>query len=85
MVNHSCVPNAYITFEKRKAFLKAERDIEPGDEILISYIGMANPNFRNKLSTSNSINQITQPLAAQGKSHFDSTTSSATVFAAKTT
>ena len=44
MVNHSCVPNAYITFEKRKATLKAERDIEPGDEILISYIGtLLNP------------------------------------------
>ncbi|KAA8635392.1 hypothetical protein SMACR_00488 [Sordaria macrospora] len=43
MVNHSCVPNAYITFEKRKAFLKAERDIEPGDEILISYIDHTAP------------------------------------------
>lgn len=43
MVNHSCVPNAYITFEKRKAVLKAERDLEPGDEILISYIGMVTP------------------------------------------
>ncbi|KAK3355971.1 hypothetical protein B0H65DRAFT_64635 [Neurospora tetraspora] len=43
MVNHSCVPNAYITFEKRKAFLKAERDLEPGDEILISYIDHTAP------------------------------------------
>lgn len=40
MVNHSCVPNANVSFLKRKAFLRAEAPIKEGDEITISYIGM---------------------------------------------
>jgi SET and MYND domain-containing protein len=39
MVNHSCVPNAFIGFDKRTAILRAERDIREGEEITISYIG----------------------------------------------
>jgi SET domain-containing protein len=39
MVNHSCVPNAFIGFDRRTATLRAERPIEEGDEITISYIG----------------------------------------------
>jgi SET and MYND domain-containing protein len=39
MVNHSCVPNAFIGFDRRTAVLRAERDIEEGEEITISYIG----------------------------------------------
>lgn len=39
MVNHSCVPNAFIGFEGRTATLRAERDIKEGEEITISYIG----------------------------------------------
>jgi SET and MYND domain-containing protein len=39
MVNHSCVPNAFIGFDKRTAVLRAERPIQEGDEITISYIG----------------------------------------------
>lgn len=39
MVNHSCVPNAFIGFDKRTAVLRAERDIRDGEEITISYIG----------------------------------------------
>ncbi len=39
-INHSCVPNAFIGFDKRTAMLRAERDIAEGDEIEISYIGM---------------------------------------------
>ncbi|KAK4454674.1 hypothetical protein QBC34DRAFT_392352 [Podospora aff. communis PSN243] len=38
MINHSCVPNAFIGFDKRTAMLRAERDIAVGDEIEISYI-----------------------------------------------
>ncbi|KAL2199584.1 hypothetical protein P885DRAFT_74753 [Corynascus similis CBS 632.67] len=38
MVNHSCVPNAFIGFDKRTAVLRAERPIKEGDEITISYI-----------------------------------------------
>ncbi|KXX73039.1 SET domain and MYND-type zinc finger protein 6 [Madurella mycetomatis] len=38
MVNHSCVPNAFIGFDKRTAVLRAERDIQDGEEITISYI-----------------------------------------------
>jgi hypothetical protein len=40
MINHSCVPNGFIGFDKRTAMLRAERDIAVGDEIEISYIGM---------------------------------------------
>jgi SET and MYND domain-containing protein len=40
MVNHSCVPNAFIGFDKRTAVLRAERPIQQGEEITISYIGM---------------------------------------------
>ncbi|KAK4035270.1 hypothetical protein C8A01DRAFT_18046 [Parachaetomium inaequale] len=38
MVNHSCVPNAFIGFDKRTAVLRAERPIQEGEEITISYI-----------------------------------------------
>lgn len=40
MVNHSCLPNAAVSFIGRKAFLRAEVPIKGGDEITISYIGM---------------------------------------------
>lgn len=39
MVNHSCVPNAFVGFDKRTAMLRAERDIQVGEEIEISYCG----------------------------------------------
>ncbi|KAM0287780.1 hypothetical protein ACHAQH_000312 [Verticillium albo-atrum] len=38
MVNHSCVPNAVVAFSGRRAFLRALRDIQEGEEIEISYI-----------------------------------------------
>ncbi|KAK3311198.1 uncharacterized protein B0T15DRAFT_408829, partial [Chaetomium strumarium] len=38
MVNHSCVPNAFVGFHKRTAVLRAERPIQEGEEITISYI-----------------------------------------------
>ncbi|KAK0671160.1 hypothetical protein QBC41DRAFT_59708 [Cercophora samala] len=37
-VNHSCVPSAFIGFDKRAATLRAERPIKEGEEITISYI-----------------------------------------------
>ncbi|KAH6630632.1 hypothetical protein B0J18DRAFT_421760 [Chaetomium sp. MPI-SDFR-AT-0129] len=43
MVNHSCVPNAFIGFDKRTAVLRAERPIQEGEEITISYIDTALP------------------------------------------
>ncbi|KAK0628519.1 hypothetical protein B0T17DRAFT_588610 [Bombardia bombarda] len=43
MVNHSCVPNAFVSFERRSAMLRAERQIEVGDEILISYVDYTAP------------------------------------------
>lgn len=39
MLNHSCVPNAFVEFDKRTAMLRAERDIEAGEEVEISYCG----------------------------------------------
>ncbi|KAL2269747.1 hypothetical protein VTJ83DRAFT_1931 [Remersonia thermophila] len=43
MVNHSCVPNAFIGFDKRTATLRAERPIEEGQEITISYVDYTLP------------------------------------------
>ncbi|KAK3384728.1 hypothetical protein B0T24DRAFT_673503 [Lasiosphaeria ovina] len=43
MVNHSCVPNAFIGFNGRTATLRAQQGIEPGDEIEISYIDYTLP------------------------------------------
>ncbi|KAM7190552.1 hypothetical protein V8F20_009685 [Naviculisporaceae sp. PSN 640] len=43
MVNHSCVPNAFVGFDKRTAMLRAQRDIEPGEEIEISYCDFVAP------------------------------------------
>ncbi|KAL1839351.1 hypothetical protein VTJ49DRAFT_1619 [Mycothermus thermophilus] len=43
MVNHSCVPNAFIGFDKRTATLRAERVIEDGEEITISYVDYTLP------------------------------------------
>lgn len=40
MANHSCVPNAMVQFVERKAILRAEKDIQAGDEIEISYTGL---------------------------------------------
>lgn len=40
MANHSCIPNALVQFVGRKAILRAEKDIQAGDEIEISYTGM---------------------------------------------
>lgn len=39
MINHSCIPNAVVSFSGRRAFLRAELPIKDGDEITISYIG----------------------------------------------
>ncbi len=39
MVKHSCVPNAFVSFDKRVAFLRAEREIKEGEDIEISYTG----------------------------------------------
>ncbi|KAI2618483.1 hypothetical protein GGR54DRAFT_640606 [Hypoxylon sp. NC1633] len=38
MVNHSCIPNAFVKFVGRKAVLRAYRDIKKGEEVEISYI-----------------------------------------------
>ncbi|OAQ91726.1 SET domain-containing protein [Purpureocillium lilacinum] len=43
MANHSCVPNAMVQFIGRTAVLRAERSIEAGDEIEISYTDYTYP------------------------------------------
>ncbi|EFW99604.1 set and mynd domain protein [Grosmannia clavigera kw1407] len=43
MANHSCVPNAVVSFAGRKAFLRAEQAIRAGDEVTISYIDYTKP------------------------------------------
>lgn len=42
MANHSCIPNAVVSFHKRNAFLRAESPIQKGEEVTISYVGMLN-------------------------------------------
>lgn len=39
MVNHSCIPNAFVQFSGRKAILRACRAIKKDEEVEISYIG----------------------------------------------
>lgn len=46
-INHSCIPNAAVSFSGRKAFLRAELPIKEGDEITISYIGIFLPTTSN--------------------------------------
>ncbi|KAK4230713.1 hypothetical protein QBC38DRAFT_468621 [Podospora fimiseda] len=43
MVNHSCIYNAFVGFEKRTATLRATQQIDEGDEIMISYIDSTLP------------------------------------------
>ncbi|KAK3693902.1 hypothetical protein B0T22DRAFT_451141 [Podospora appendiculata] len=43
MVNHSCMPNAFVGFDKRTAQLRAGEPIDEGDEIRISYIDYTIP------------------------------------------
>ncbi|KAI0388327.1 SET domain-containing protein [Xylariaceae sp. FL0594] len=38
MVNHSCIPNAFVQFAGRQAILHAYQEIKIGEEIQISYI-----------------------------------------------
>ncbi|KAI1390262.1 uncharacterized protein F4822DRAFT_443188 [Hypoxylon trugodes] len=38
MINHSCMPNAFVQFVGRKAVLHAIREIKAGEEVEISYI-----------------------------------------------
>ncbi|XP_071442480.1 SET and MYND domain-containing protein 4-like [Hetaerina americana] len=38
-INHSCYPNAKASWYKKHVILKATREIPPGEEVLISYLG----------------------------------------------
>ncbi|KAH8675776.1 hypothetical protein BX600DRAFT_432329 [Xylariales sp. PMI_506] len=38
MVNHSCIPNAFVQFIGRQAILRASQEIKQGEEVEISYI-----------------------------------------------
>lgn len=40
LLNHSCEPNAYVTFQGGTAVIRAYRPIPAGDPILISYISV---------------------------------------------
>ncbi|KAI1412606.1 SET domain-containing protein [Hypoxylon sp. FL1857] len=48
MLNHSCLPNAFVRFVRRKAILHAYREIKPGEEIEISYIDIFLPRSRRR-------------------------------------
>lgn len=36
-INHSCVPNCYPDVRKRRVFIFAKRDIQPGEELSYNY------------------------------------------------
>lgn len=36
-VNHSCEPNAYLVIERGRAWIRAAREIDPGEEITFDY------------------------------------------------
>lgn len=48
LLNHSCNPNATVWFDGDQAVVRACRDIEPGDEITISYIDRSMSRFKRK-------------------------------------
>ncbi len=37
LLNHSCRPNTFTWFNGRQLFLKAVRDIDPGEQLFITY------------------------------------------------
>ena len=41
ILNHSCDPNVFVVFQGTKAILKAARKIIPGEELLHSYVDLA--------------------------------------------
>ncbi|KAI1103304.1 hypothetical protein F4804DRAFT_232766 [Jackrogersella minutella] len=43
MINHSCIPNAFVQFVGRKAILHADREIKKGEEITITYVETTRP------------------------------------------
>ncbi len=43
LINHSCVPNAYISFRGPAAVVRALLPIEEGEEVLVSYIDQSLP------------------------------------------
>ncbi|KAI0842860.1 SET domain-containing protein [Hypoxylon sp. FL0890] len=53
MLNHSCIPNAFVHFSGRDATLHAYREIKEGEEIEISYIDndMTRPQRQKALKT----------------------------------
>ena len=53
LLNHSCVPNAHITFDGRALSLRSLREIAADEEITISYVDTTNPTSarRNELSS----------------------------------
>lgn len=43
LLNHSCLPNAIITFKGTAAHIRVVKDMKPGDEVFISYIDLLYP------------------------------------------
>ncbi|KAM8846069.1 N-lysine methyltransferase SMYD2-B isoform 1-T1 [Synchiropus picturatus] len=43
LINHSCLPSVIITYKGTCAEVRAVKDMEPGDEVLISYIDLLYP------------------------------------------
>jgi SET domain-containing protein len=45
LINHSCAPNAFAEIEKRRIFIRAERAIEPGEEVVYDYWYSTDPDY----------------------------------------
>lgn len=55
MVNHSCVPNAFVQFAGRKAMLRAYQEIKKDEEVEISYIGKPRWHYTYMVTLANKI------------------------------
>uniref|UniRef100_A0A3Q3XE63 [histone H3]-lysine(4) N-trimethyltransferase n=1 Tax=Mola mola TaxID=94237 RepID=A0A3Q3XE63_MOLML len=43
LINHSCLPSVIVTYDGTSADVRAVQDMNPGDEVLISYIDLLYP------------------------------------------
>ena len=45
LINHSCAPNAFAEIKNRRIFIRADRVIEPGEEIVYDYWYSTDPDY----------------------------------------
>ena len=48
LLNHSCVPNCIALFNGPQIVIRSLRDIQPNDELLITYVNLTDPSVTRK-------------------------------------